>query len=50
MQEEIGSIQESCRKAHSKSPGSELLPKQHFDKVYGRGSWSPIPAFCTTQS
>jgi hypothetical protein len=40
----------SCRKAYRKSLASELLPKQHFDKVYGRGSWSPIPAFCTTWS
>ena len=48
--EEIDFIWESCQKEHTKGFGSDLMPREHFDQVYGRGSWSPIPAFCVVQS
>ena len=48
--EEIDFIWESCKKEHGKGFGGDLMTREHFDNVYGRGSWSPIPAFCVAQS
>lgn len=49
-QEEIAFIWDSCLKEQAKGFAGEPLPRAAFDKRYGIGGWSPVPAFCIEQS